>query len=261
MAATEAVLGAMGSAGACLISNPIDVARVRLQLCGRGLPRVKASWTSGLSAAMAYNVTFNGARFYMFESFSSSLPTPIAGFVAGLVAGFISSPLAKARTLQQSGERLSVLEAVSARPFAGAGAWAARNGGHTTVIFTVYNSARGRLRTALPTLPTSWVYLLASLQAATISCVVMNPIDVVATRIFHQESSAARGSPAAYRGALDCALQTLRGEGLRGLYRGLGANLLRIAPHTTLTFGIVEALRSWRGSAFWRALHHTRGSV
>lgn len=34
MAATEALLGAVGSAGACLVSNPIDVARVRpLPMC------------------------------------------------------------------------------------------------------------------------------------------------------------------------------------------------------------------------------------
>ena len=35
----------------------------------------------------------------------------------------------------------------------------------------------------------------------------------------------------------------------------------RIVPHTVLTFGIVEALRGWQDTAFWRALHHSRASV
>jgi hypothetical protein len=35
----------------------------------------------------------------------------------------------------------------------------------------------------------------------------------------------------------------------------------RIVPHTVLTFGIVETLRGWHDTAFWRALHHSRASV
>lgn len=221
-------------------------------------------WSSGLRAAMGYNVVFNGARFYLFEPLSTVLPTPIAGCVAGWLAGFLSSPLAKARTLQQSGAQLTVLSAVRDRPFAGASAWAARNGGHTGIIFTLWNASFLRLRAAAPGLPAEWANVVASLGASTVSCIVMNPIDVVATRVFHQEATRRAGAPAtarAYTSTLDCARQTLRHEGVRGLYAGLGANLARIVPHTVLTFGIVETLRSWQDSAFWRALHHARGSV
>ena len=60
-AAEEAILGAAGSAGACVVSHPLDTARAR-QALGLGV-RAGPSLASGMGVAMAYNVVLNGARF------------------------------------------------------------------------------------------------------------------------------------------------------------------------------------------------------
>jgi len=77
----------------------------------------------------------------------------------------------------------------------------------------------------------------AHLAAASLSglavCTVMNPFDVVCTRLYNQRVDSGKG--ALYTGPIDCFVKTLRTEGVRGLYKGYGAHFLRIAPHTILT--------------------------
>jgi solute carrier family 25 folate transporter 32 len=43
-----------------------------------------------------------------------------------------------------------------------------------------------------------------------------------------------------YAGATDCIRRTYRGEGLRGFYKGLAPNLLRVVPATMITFLVYE---------------------
>lgn len=319
----EALLAAVSSAGASVFSNPLDVARVRSQLqmegqsAARGATRGlmsgplhsvvhiaraegAAALTRGLSAAMAYNVVLNGTRFSVFSLLTSSrsepsdgllrrwgseglsLPT-VSGVLAGCAAGFLASPLAQVRTLQQgivspaqttssassssasasarggragSGFILSVLRA---QPFAGATCWSIRNGGHTSIIFSLYGYSRDRIHEWSPRLSAPALNLCATLFAATVSCVLMNPVDLVATRLFADAGrgkALQRGGVKAvggvravaafpqYTSAIDCALKTVVHEGVGGLYKGLGANIARIVPHTVLTFGLMEMLRS-----------------
>ena len=248
-AATEAFWGACGSAGACVISNPVDVVRTRLQLVGAAgsssagslassFSRLSAAnLTTGLRAAIGYNVAFNGARFFLFDTMSSHTSTPVAGFSSGFVAGYLSSPLAKIRTVQQAGScGASFWRMIGSKPFAGAGAWALRNGGHTGCIFTLYNGLRQRLREALPAGSAAWaVNLLASLQAATASCLLMNPVDVVATRLFHEEGPSRQAGAPRFASPLGCARWTVAAEGLGGLYRGLFPRLVAAVPRSVCT--------------------------
>merc|ERR1711920_141460 len=272
----EALLGALGSAGACLGSNPVDVARVRLQL-ERGLGGFKLhgpvqtmmhicateggqALVRGLGAAMAYNVVLNATRFSSYALISGcsnerQLPPAVTGFVAGYIAGYISAPFAQAKTIQQQGASSSKLSAAGvlwARPFAGASAWALRNAGHTSIMFSLYESLRRKSAVALPSVPPVALNLLASLQAATVSCLVMNPVDLVATRLFHQASlgGTSMQTPAVRTEPIECIRHTLASEGVSGFYRGLAANVVRVVPHTVITFLILEALRErleqWR---------------
>jgi hypothetical protein len=94
-----------------------------------------------------------------------------------------------------------------------------------------------------------------------ISCVLLCPLDVACTVVFSQSASGAVGGVAArvetlgtqsnrvYASPLDCASHILARDGVRGLYRGLGASLLRMVPHTGVTFLLAEVLRgSMRGA-------------
>ena len=84
----------------------------------------------------------------------------------------------------------------------------------------------------------------------------MQPFDFAATRLVNSKSAAEAGGGATYTGPFDVIRQTLRSEGVAGLYRGAGANWLRFGPYCVLVFVFVEqqraAMRRWR---------HEQGSV
>ncbi|XP_075969954.1 solute carrier family 25 member 35-like [Anticarsia gemmatalis] len=79
--------------------------------------------------------------------------------------------------------------------------------------------------------------LLLSFVGANLGGVVMtlclNPFDVVATRLCNQPVDAQnRGK--LYSGMIDCFIKMTRHEGARSLYKGVGANYMRLGPHTVL---------------------------
>lgn len=267
--AEEAALGGLAAGCAAMITNPLDIARVRLQLRreaeGVGGPlRVitravreegPVVLTKGLGFSVAYNVVLNSTRFAAFHALSDAhecgMPAPVSGMIAGTVAGIISSPLAKARTLQQrallgAGANVSASQTFLTSPFHGSLSWGVRNGGHTGIIFSVYASSKSFLTDALPSAPAPVIHVAASLQAALISCIVMNPVDVIATRMYNSALSAhtAAGGAAVYSSPMACLVTTVAKEGYIGLYRGLSANIMRIMPHTVLTFTLMELFRS-----------------
>lgn len=192
---------------------------------------------AGLTPAIFYNIALNATRFSLFRLASSndhvSLGPVGSGLFAGGVAGFLSSPLARLRTLLQAGRPSSEsLRALACRPFAGAPVWALRNAGHTAAIFSLYEASYQKLLSSGGA-PSSLTHLASALFAASVSCFVMNPLDVLSTRIF-------TANPAHTARPSLSAVPTF----VRTAYRGLGANLLRTVPHTVLTFVFVESLRS-----------------
>ncbi|XP_072943661.1 uncharacterized protein [Epargyreus clarus] len=79
--------------------------------------------------------------------------------------------------------------------------------------------------------------LLLSFMGANLGGLVMtlclNPFDVIATRLSNQPvDSQNRGK--LYSGMVDCFIKMLRSEGARAFYKGVGANYLRLGPHTVL---------------------------
>lgn len=264
----------VSGACACLISNPIDIARARIQVgvvtppglgsssaAGRSvLPSSTFSALRGLAStgalrlglgpAIGYNFVFNAARFTAYDALSdaSSGASPMAsGFAAGLVGGWLSSPLARARTIMQVSSAFSITDALRNQPFAAAPSWALRNAAQTAFIFSFFEYGRLTLEEAFPKAPLSLLHLAASVNAATISCVLLCPLDLACTIVFSQSASReARPSleqSRLYASPLDCARQILAREGAGGLYRGLGASLLRMVPHTGVTFLLMEVLR------------------
>ncbi len=51
-----------------------------------------------------------------------------------------------------------------------------------------------------------------------------------------------KGGVAMYSGPIDCLLQTLRAEGLKGLFKGLVPTFARLAPHTMVLWVVQEAV-------------------
>jgi len=191
-----------------------------------------------------------------------------AGLTAGFISGYLSSPFARARTvLQTFGDAAAAAGITTWRSvifgrgaFAAAPSWAARTAGHTAVIFTLFEHEKTRLEATFPAASPTLLHLAASAHAACVSCVLLNPIDLACTRYFYQsaESAASAGAGAAasaprYASPLDAARQVVVAEGALGLYRGLGANLLRVVPHTAATFALLHMLRGAGGWLHARA--------
>jgi len=81
----------------------------------------------------------------------------------------------------------------------------------------------------------SLLHMCSSSMSAAMVAVAMNPFDVITTRLYNNTRL--------YNGALDCAVKTLKTEGVRGFFKGVVPHYLRLAPHTILTFVIWEKLK------------------
>lgn len=91
----------------------------------------------------------------------------------------------------------------------------------------------------------SWVHLLAAANAGMVTGTATCPIWVVKTRLQLDRSSAEKAGGQArrrYRNAWDCTMQTLRQEGVSGLYRGLGASYLGVTE-STLQWVLYERMK------------------
>ena len=68
------------------------------------------------------------------------------------------------------------------------------------------------------------------------------PFDVVSTRMYNQGTDS-KGKGLYYRGVGDCFVKMYAKEGLWGFYKGWGAQLFRLGPHTVLNLIFWDALR------------------
>ena len=82
-------------------------------------------------------------------------------------------------------------------------------------------------------------HFTASFLAGFVATVVSNPIDVVKTRIMNQPKTPI------YKGQIDCAVKTVRAEGVLALYKGFVPMFVRQAPYVIVTFMSLEQLKKY----------------
>jgi len=78
----------------------------------------------------------------------------------------------------------------------------------------------------------AWVHLCAAAFAGIVTGTVTNPVWLVKTRLQLDKNTHTDGRQRQYKNALDCTMQTLRKEGIPGLYRGLSASYLGVTEST-----------------------------
>ncbi|KAF1814312.1 calcium dependent mitochondrial carrier protein-like protein [Eremomyces bilateralis CBS 781.70] len=66
---------------------------------------------------------------------------------------------------------------------------------------------------------------------------IVYPLNVLRTRL---QSQGTVLHPRTYKGIVDVTRQTIEGEGLRGLYRGLAPNLFKVVPAVSITYVVYE---------------------
>lgn len=92
---------------------------------------------------------------------------------------------------------------------------------------------------------TAGVHLLAAATAGIITGTATNPIWLVKTRLqLDKQHAGPGGEGRQYRNAWDCVRQTMRTEGIRGLYRGLSASYLGVSESTLQWVLYEQAKRS-----------------
>ncbi|KAJ7290835.1 hypothetical protein O6H91_Y297400 [Diphasiastrum complanatum] len=83
----------------------------------------------------------------------------------------------------------------------------------------------------------------ASFSTGLVASVASNPIDVVKTRIMNM-SVVEGGEEPPYKGALDCAIKTVRAEGPMALYKGFVPTVTRQGPFAVVLFLTLENVRA-----------------
>lgn len=78
--------------------------------------------------------------------------------------------------------------------------------------------------------------------AGGIGASVVYPIDLVKTRMQNQRVAAS--GKRLYKNSIDCFRQVVRNEGAKGLYRGLGPQLVGVAPEKAIKLSMNDLLRS-----------------
>lgn len=254
--------GEMHANAAKVYKNPIQALGVIFKNEGvRGLQK-------GLASAYLYQIALNGSRLGFYEPIREILnslfyPTleshkvqhlginVTTGAVSGIIGAFIGSPLFLIKTRMQSysaavhiGQQThytSVFNGLSTifknegvrGLFRGVDAAMLRTGIGSAVQLPIYNICKNFLLKHDLMSDGTALHLMSSTAAGLGVGVVMNPWDVVLTRVYNQKGNM-------YKGPLDCFAKTVKSEGISALYKGFGAQLLRIGPHTVLCLTFME---------------------
>ncbi|KAJ3300504.1 hypothetical protein HK104_011010 [Borealophlyctis nickersoniae] len=87
----------------------------------------------------------------------------------------------------------------------------------------------------------AWLDMVAGLASGIVSCLAMNPIDVVRTRYYNQPYENGKGVN--YSSGVDAIKKIFANEGPTAFYKGITTHFLRIGPHFCLTFVFLGILR------------------
>lgn len=258
--------GEMSSVSQRLYKNPIQ--GIGLTFKNEGIRGCQ----KGLISAYIYQIALNGSRLGFYEPIRLALNRTFfadqeahkvqnvavnmfSGAFSGIIGACAGSPLFLVKTRMQSyspalkvGDQThytGVFNGLSSlykqggirSLFKGIDAAILRTGFGSSVQLPIYNTAKNfMLRHDLmengPAL-----HLTASTISGMGVAVVMNPWDVILTRIYNQKT-------AKYKGPMDCFFKICKFEGPMALYKGFQAQVLRIAPHTIICLTLMEQTMS-----------------
>lgn len=258
---------AQGSATAC--THPLDTVKVRLQLHPAESPGMLSTAGAvtrqegigalyrGVHAAVARSFLVGAVRLGTYPTIKSAFGaeagkdvgfgTKVAsGSTAGILAALAGTPsdLIKTRMQMKGSRHAEASQAEVATHIVKrtglAGLWkgalpsAARTGIFTAAQVGVYDESKHRFMKTFGTGSKDVVTQFgASLISGLVTTTAVAPADIIKTRMFadgHGLVHTARGVAAK--------------EGLRGFFKGWLPSYVRIGPQTTLSFLVLEALRS-----------------
>jgi len=183
-----------------------------------------------------------------------------AGLVAGAVGAAVGNPADVAMVRMQADGRLPAAERRNYRGVGDAIARMARSEGvaslwrgsaltvNRAMIVTAsqlatYDQAKEAILARRgPGADGLGTHVAASFAAGLVAAAASNPVDVVKTRVMNMRVE--KGAAPPYAGALDCALKTVRAEGVTALYKGFIPTVSRQGPFTVVLFVTLEQVRN-----------------
>ncbi|KAJ4827955.1 Mitochondrial uncoupling protein 5 [Turnera subulata] len=228
-----------------------------------------AALFSGVSATVLRQTLYSTTRMGLYDILKQRWTNPetktmplaskiTAGLIAGGIGAAVGNPADVAMVRMQADGRLppaqrrnykSVVDAIS-RMAKQEGVTSLWRGSSLTVNRAMLVTAsqlasydefkemilrRGVMRDGLGT------HVTASFGAGFVAAVVTNPVDVIKTRVMNMKVEAGEAPP--YKGALDCAVKTVKAEGPMALYKGFIPTISRQGPFTIVLFVTLEQVR------------------
>ncbi|KAK9458790.1 mitochondrial carrier domain-containing protein [Lipomyces oligophaga] len=224
-------------------------------------------WQRGLGCAYFYQIGLNGCRLGFYEPIQrltsglflgdankSNLAINVfAGASSGIMGAIAGSPFFLVKTRMQSYSPVfqvgtqthyknlwdglsSIFKAEGFKGlYRGVDSAILRTGAGSSVQLPIYNYCKSVIEQyKLAEGPAQ--HLMSSAVSGLGVCIVMNPWDVIMTRMYNQRGNL-------YNGLVDCLVKTVKIEGPMALYKGFFAHLMRIGPHTILTLTFMEQTR------------------
>jgi len=108
-----------------------------------------------------------------------------------------------------------------------------------SVLFLSYGQARAFLQKGDEELTIPQLFACGAFVGLSVSF-VEGPVDLFKSQL---QSQGVGGSKIRYTGFIDCAKQIISNHGVRGMYQGLQATLIRDIPANSLYFGVYEMMR------------------
>ncbi|KXS17666.1 solute carrier family 25, member 32b [Gonapodya prolifera JEL478] len=285
-ATDQAIAGCLSGSFSTATLHPLDLIKTRFQVDASRLPRralggtvdafrtiLRSEGWRGLYRGVGPNLLGSsmswGLYFYWYEISKTWIQSEsgtqlgtsdylLASTAAGLATQFLTNPIwvVKTRMVTQRATDAtryrSIIDAVW-RMYRSEGFGAFYKGmvpallgvSHGAIQFTIYEELKGfRRRWGQETMnakPGPVEYVLMAALSKIVATVATSPAQVLRARLQAQPEYGGT-----YSSLSDAFVKLLRNEGVRGFWKGLGPNILRVLPSTMLTFGMYE----WLVAAF-----------
>ncbi|KAJ0098151.1 hypothetical protein Patl1_28297 [Pistacia atlantica] len=224
---------------------------------------------SGVSATVLRQTLYSTTRMGLYDILKNKWTDPetrtmpltskiVAGLIAGGIGAAVGNPADVAMVRMQADGRLppaqrrnykSVVDAIT-RMAKQEGVTSLWRGSSLTVNRAMLVTAsqlasydqiketilaKGVMRDGLGT------HVTASFAAGFVAAVTSNPVDVIKTRVMNMKVEPGKAPP--YKGAIDCAVKTVKAEGPMALYKGFIPTISRQGPFTIVLFVTLEQVR------------------
>lgn len=230
MASDASVAGIAAKQGRALKTQPVHISTLQTDALENG----KLLAAGGIAGAVSKSFTAPLARLTILYQ--------VSGFTTAETPASVSLHVPRQPSLRQAISGIVQAEGVRAL-WKGNGATVIHRLPYSAINFWAFERLTESWNAALPPHRRSHTMdvtrrLVAGGAAGMTACAVAYPLDLLRTRL------AAQVSGAYYSGITSSLCTIVRDEGFVGLYRGLGATLLQVAPSLAINYCAYETLRS-----------------